>query len=178
MPELEIEGNQIELTEEMKILGIVVRADMKWSSNTKHIVEKGYTRLWMLRRLKNHGAGLEDLNDVYIKQVRSVLELAVPAWHPGLTLSDSLDIERVQKAALHIILGKSYKSYSSALATVQLDSLADRREVLCLNFSKKAAKHEKHSNWFKLNNKNRVTRQPKTKFCPVVARTRRFQLAT
>ena len=118
MPELEIEGNQIELTEEMKILGIVVRADMKWSSNTKHIVEKGYTRLWMLRRLKNHGAGLEDLNDVYIKQVRSVLELAVPAWHPGLTLSDSLDIERVQKAALHIILGKSYKSYSSALATV------------------------------------------------------------
>ena len=175
MPELEIEGNQLELAEEMKILGIVVRADMKWSSNTKHIVEKGYTRLWMLRRLKNHGAGPEDLKDVYIKQVRSVLELAVPAWHPGLTLSDSLDIERVQKAALHIILGKSYKSYSSALKTVQLDSLADRREVLCLNFSKKAAKHEKHSSWFKLNKKNKVTRQPKTKFCPVVARTRRFQ---
>ena len=99
----------------------------------------------------------------------------MPAWHPGLTLSDSLDIERVQKAALHIILGKSYKSYSSALKTVQLDSLADRREVLCLNFSKKAAKHEKHSSWFKLNKKNKVTRQPKTKFCPVVARTRRFQ---
>jgi hypothetical protein len=175
MPQLEIEGNQLELAEELKILGVVVRSDLKWSSNSKYIVEKGYNRLWMLRRLKNHGAGHEDLKDVYIKQVRSVLELAVPAWHPGLTLSDSLDIERVQKAALHIILGTGYNSYSSALKTAQLDSLADRREALCLKFSKKAAKHDKHSNWFKLNNKNRQTRQPKTKFCPVTARTRRFQ---
>ena len=119
--------------------------------------------------------GPDDLKDVYIKQVRSVLELAVPAWHPGLTLSDSQDIERVQKSALHIILGTQYNSYSSALNTVHLDSLADRREAICLKFSKKATKHEKHSNWFKLNTRNRVTRQPMTKFCPVIARTRRFQ---
>ena len=64
---------------------------------------------WMLRRLKNH---------VYIKQVRSVLELAVPAWHPGLTQSDSLDIERVQRAATNIILGPNYKSYKTALETL------------------------------------------------------------
>ena len=56
-----------------------------------------------------------------MKQVRSVLELAVPAWHPGLTQSDSLDIERVQRAATNIILGPSYKSYKSALETLQLD---------------------------------------------------------
>ena len=146
MPQFEVEGNQIEFVEEMKMLGVVMRGDMKWSSNTKYIVEKGYTRLWILRRLKNHGAGYEDLLDVYMKQVRSVLELAVPAWHPGLTQSDSIDIERVQKAALHIILGNKYSSYSSALKTTQLDSLAARREALCLKFSKKAVKHEKHRN--------------------------------
>ena len=78
----------------------------------------------MLRRLKNHGAGSDDLKDVYIKQVRSVLELAVPAWHPGLTQSDSLDIERVQRAAFYIIMGPNYKSYKSALETLELDSLA------------------------------------------------------
>ena len=121
---------------------------------------------WMLRRLKNH---------VYIKQVRSVLELAVPAWHPGLTQSDSLDIERVQRAATNIILGPNYKSYKTALETLQLDSMAARREALCLKFGKKAVKHTKHSNWFKVNQNDRVTRQPRHKFCPVIAKTKRFQ---
>ena len=127
MPELEMEGHQLELAEEMKVLGVVMRSDMKWSSNTKYIVDKAYSRLWMMRRLKILGVGPDHIKDVYLKQVRSVLELAVPAWHPGLTLADSLDIERVQKAAMHIILGSKYNSYSSALKTLQLDSLADRR---------------------------------------------------
>ena len=165
----------MDLEEEMKILGVVVRSDLKWSSNTKYIVEKGYSRLWMLRRLKNHGAGPDDLKDVYIKQVRSVLELAVPAWHPGLTQSDSQDIERVQRAAFYIILAANYNSYNSALETLQLDRLAARREALCLKFGKKAVQNEKHSNWFKLNHNERVTRQPKNKFFPLIARTKRFQ---
>ena len=174
MPKMEMEGHQLELAEEMKVLGVVLRSDMKWSSNTKYIVDKAYSRLWMIRRLKNFGVGHEDMKDVYLKQVRSVLELAVPAWHPGLTLADSLDIERVQKAAMHIILGTKYNSYSSALKTLELDSLADRREALCLKFGKKALKHDKHSNWFKVNNMDRSTRQPKTKLCPVIVRTKRF----
>ena len=33
------------------------------------------------------GASRMDLLDVYMKQVRSILELAVPAWHPGITVS-------------------------------------------------------------------------------------------
>ena len=80
-------------------------------------------------------------------------------WHPELTQSDSIDIERVQKAALHIILGNKYTSYSSALKTAQLDSLAARREALWLKFSKKAIKHEKH--WFQMNKKTQVTRHKK-----------------
>ena len=60
------------------------------------------------------------------------------------------------------------------MKTLELDSLADRREALCLKFGKKALKHDKHSNWFKVNNMDRSTRQPKTKLCPVIVRTKRF----
>ena len=95
--------------------------------------------------------------------------------HSGLTVSDTMDIERVQRAALCIILGDNYRGYSSALKTLRLESLAVRREALCLNFGKKAVKHPKHSNWFKLNKNVRITRQAKPKFCPVLARTKRFQ---
>ena len=50
----------------------------------------------MLKRLKNLGAQEEQLIDVYIKQIRSVLELAVPVWHSSLTLANRSSIERVQ----------------------------------------------------------------------------------
>ena len=77
MPTFELENNEIEVVEEMKMLGLIIRTDMKWSSNSEHIVLKAYTRLWILRRLKTLGASSLDLLDVYIKQVRSILELAV-----------------------------------------------------------------------------------------------------
>ena len=31
--------------------------------------------------------------DVYMKEIRAVLELAVPAWHSGLTKRQSAEIE-------------------------------------------------------------------------------------
>ena len=37
----ELEENQLELVKELKILGIILGSDLKWSSNTKYIVQKG-----------------------------------------------------------------------------------------------------------------------------------------
>ena len=59
----------------------------------------------MLRRLKLNGAEIEDLVDIYIKQVRCTLELAVPVWSPSLTKGQSAQIERVQKSACAVIQG-------------------------------------------------------------------------
>ena len=158
----------------MRVLGLIVRSDLKWSTNTENMVLKGYKRLWMLRRLKKLGANYEELLDVYIKQVRSVLELAVPAWNGALTQGDVKDIERVQKTALHIMLGGNYNEYRSALDTVGLESLAARREKLSLKFAKKSVKHPKHTKWFIPNKATVNTRQEKDKFCPVYAKHKRF----
>ena len=87
MPSFELEGCQIELVEDMKILGVIISSDMKFSKNTQYIVKRAYKRIWMLKRLHNLGASVNQMLDVYIKQVRSILELAVPAWHSSLTLS-------------------------------------------------------------------------------------------
>ena len=171
MPELSLDGQDIELQEELRLLGVVIRSDMKWISNTESIVKKGYDRVWILRRLKKLGATAEELRDVYIKQIRSVLELAVPAWHPSITSSERADIERVQKTALHVILGMDYRAYGAALDLLGLESLEDRRAKLCVKFATKSAKHEKHKNWFKLNTRTTVTRQPQPKYCPVSAST-------
>ena len=111
--------------------------------------------------MKKLGTTLNDLVDVYFKQIRSILELAVPAWEPGLTQLESNQIERVQKTALYVILGNNYGSYRTALDTMKCETLSDRRQDLCMNFSKKAYNHPRFSNWFSL--KTTETSPPNTR---------------
>ena len=119
------------------------------------------------------GAGPSELVDMYSKQVRSGLELAVPAWHGAITQADRNDIERVQKCALHIILGDSYEGYRNALELSNLESLESRRDKLCLKFAKKAVKNDKHTNWF-IPKADLPTRQVQNKYRKVLARTGRL----
>ena len=91
---------------------------MRFSDNTDYICHKGYARLWMIRRLKNLGASHSELLDIYQKQVRSVLELAVPVWQPLITKQEKRQIERVQRCAFSIILCKNYNSLNSLLCYI------------------------------------------------------------
>ena len=96
MPKIEIQaGSILEVVEEFKLLGVVIQSNLKWHSNTDYMCQKGYARLWMLRRLKGLGASTEEMLDVYEKQIRCVLELAVAVWQPGLTKQEAGQLERV-----------------------------------------------------------------------------------
>ena len=109
--------------------------------NTEQMTKRAYNRLWMLKRLKLNGANLEDLTDVYVKQVRSVLEFGAPVWNSNLIKEDVGDIERVQKCFLHLALGNGYSNYHEALQTANLETLEDRRTSICSKFAVKASKH-------------------------------------
>ena len=174
MPEFNINQTRIELVEEAKLLGVIISSDLSWAANTKYITKRCNKKTWMLRRLKNLGASQKDLLDVYIKQIRSLAEFAVPVWNSSLTGDDIVNLERIQKTALHIILGQEYKSYSSALKTTGLEKLSERRKKICLKFAKRAQKHPKFSKWFKANPKRSI-RLPQPKFCAPVYRTERFR---
>ena len=103
LPELTIGGgDNLEVVEEVKLLGVLLRSDMSWEGNTHFICMKGYRRLWILINLKKMHANYEQLIDMYIKQCRSILELAVPVWSAGITKDQSCQIERVQTTALYM----------------------------------------------------------------------------
>jgi hypothetical protein len=174
-------GDMLEVVEEVKLLGLVIRSDLSWKSNTENLCKKAYNRLWMLRNLKKLGVNKTELIDVYNKQCRSVLELAVPAWAPGLTGTEIKQLERVQKTAFAIILGDGYRSYKHALQKLGMKSLESRRKDLCLAFGKKALKSEKFGKWFCVNEESEPivkTRYAETKTVtklkPVITRTRRY----
>ena len=48
----------------------------------------------------------------------------------------------------HLILGKDYVGYISALESCELETLESRRDKLCLSFAKKCIKSSKHRHLF------------------------------
>ena len=175
MPEISLDGHDLEVVDEIRLLGIILRSDMKWISNTKNMITKANKRLWILRRLKFLGADQDDLLEVYTKQIRCILELAVPSWQGGISQAEKTDLERVQKTACHIILGDAYFYYKSAIKTLNLDSLEDRRNKLTLKFALKSEKNLKFKAWFKLAAKTVKTRSRLMKYCDVRANCTRFE---
>ena len=174
-PKLKINNEEIYVVDELKLLGVMITNDLKWNSNTSYITKKGYKKLWILRRLKTFGATQEELKDIYNKQVRSIMEYAAVVWHAGLTEQNTTDIERVQKCAFSIILGKNYVSYDKALKTLSMERLSERRHILCKSFAVKTYKSERCAQWFLPDLNENNTRREKKIVKPVQTRTKRFQ---
>ena len=66
------------------------------SRNTDYMVGRCNSKMLVIRRLKHLGASECDLMDVYCKQIRSILEFAVPVWNSALNGEQILQIERIQ----------------------------------------------------------------------------------
>ena len=134
----------LEINQSSKILGIIIENNLKWSKNTQFITEKCRSRIWTLRRLKKLGFSVDFIVEVYTKEIRPILEYCAPVWSGGLTKSDSLKIERIQKSVFRLVLGDAFTSYSSACETLKLEQLYIRREKLCLKFATKEFHKESH----------------------------------
>ena len=174
MPTFVLDGKELEVVAETRLLGLQITSDMKWKANTGCMISKANKRLWILRRLKILGADPTSLVDVYIKQVRSVLEFGVPVWQGSLTVSEKEDIEKVQRNATRIILGRSYKSYETALQSLNLEYLDLRRTKLCLNFALKAEADPKFCHWFKKTTRVYNTRGNLPKYKEIYANHSRY----
>ena len=92
----------------------------------------------------------------------------MPAWHSGLTVKQSADLERVQRVALYIILidvdtGKSEYNYDMSMVILDIKPLYNRREQLCVNFARKTLKSS-HSDMFQETISIYNTRQQKDAF--------------
>ena len=49
MPRFIFNGDELEVSEETKLLGLLLRNDLSWSSNTSYIVSRANKKLWTLR---------------------------------------------------------------------------------------------------------------------------------
>ena len=107
----------------------------------------------LIRIVAEFGTPIEDMKEIYILFVRSILEQSATLWHSSLTQENIEDLERVQKSATKLMLSTSEMSYKTRLAILGLETLSARRETLCLNFALKCTKSDKVSHMFPLNKK-------------------------
>ena len=170
---LNIENEMLKQVRETRLLGVIVNEQLTWHSNTDHIVKKAYTRMVLLHNLFDFGLPITEMINIYILYIRSILESSAVVWHSSLTQSDERRIERIQKTALRIILAGAYENYEQALMIADLQTLKERRKVLCKKFAKNCLKNERMCHLFPLNQNIVNTRNPE-KFFVQPARTERL----
>ena len=102
--------------------------------------------------------------------------LAAPVWHHSITKSEITSLERVQRAAVRVIMKDSYNGYENALEVLKMDSLEKRRDKLTLNFAKSSLKLEKMKRLFPLNENNHgMVKRNFEKYKVTKAKTERYK---
>ncbi|KAI8493179.1 hypothetical protein Bbelb_291830 [Branchiostoma belcheri] len=137
------------LSEKYKRNGIYPRHD----AGVRLIVEdvkrtlRHYEKTWMpWTRAAAQGAAAVyspfRMHLLYVTYIRPVTEYAAPVWHSGLSTLLCNKLEKVQRRALRIILGKDFISYSKACEQLALPTLKGRREELAVKFARVADQRE------------------------------------
>ena len=118
----------------------------------------------------------------WMSMKKSQVCIRVPVWQPALTKGKSEQIEKVQRTAFYIILGKEYENYDNDLILLERETLEARRIKLCKKFARKALKNPRYANWFypankesSPNIKTRGHKRTASNLKPVHARTVRFE---
>ena len=80
IPELSLgPGQNLEMVEEIRLVGYQLRSDLRTTSNTQYIVKRAWKQMWVIRRLKALGASEKELLIVLRAQLLGVLQFATPA---------------------------------------------------------------------------------------------------
>ena len=66
LPDFKLDDNTfIEVVDEIKLLGVVIKSDLKWQSITRKVISNCCARMWLPRNLKKYGASEEQMIKVY-----------------------------------------------------------------------------------------------------------------
>ena len=136
---------------EKKLLGATVTSDLKWDKNVELMTRQANINMKYLHSAKKFFHDTKILKQIYLTWIRNNVEFGAVVWHSSLTQELELKIERIQKAAVRVIMGNNYTTYDEGLQRLKLDKLSERRRKICLTFAKKSLKLKQFSKLFPLN---------------------------
>ena len=129
------------------------------------IIKNANSKMKMLHVASKFIKNKNDLLHIYETFIRSRLEFSCTVWHSSFNKNNEHDIEGIQKSALKLIFKEKYIDYKNALKIANIESLHERREMLCLRFAKKCLKMENFKKLFPVrNNYHKMDKRKVEKF--------------
>ena len=98
-------GDKVQTGERLKVFGFMFDQNPDPLAHLVYILKKFRTRMWTIRYLKRAGLGRDDLLRAYLVFLRPVLEYTAPSFHPMLTKTQLLQLERQQRRVLRMMYG-------------------------------------------------------------------------
>ena len=129
IPNLMINGNNIEQVDEFNFLGLTINEYMSWSSHAKKVSNKVSRVLGVMNRLK-HFLPFSALRLMYQSLVNCHLQFCILAW--GYEYNR---VYNLQKKALRIMTGSKYNAHTEPLfKQLNIMKLEDSFSLQCLKF--------------------------------------------
>ena len=173
---LNLKNENIEMVQETKLLGTIITDQLSWDRNTEELSKKCYKRMQLLNAAAAFTSNRAELKDIYLTYIRSIAEQSAVVWHSSLSGKNRKDLERIQKVAVRLIMGKNYKNYSHSLNALNLASLNKRRRNLCLRFAKNCLRNEKMKNLFPIRkSKHSMKKRNERKFQSKIINSKRYE---
>ena len=172
---LKMNDKILPVVKKTKILGTILTDDLKWDENSKDIIKRANFKLQMLRKATKFTNNKDDLKEIYISYIRSILEQSAVIWTGNLTEENKSDLERVQKNVLRVIFGDEYEHYNDSLEKLGICTLSERREKLTKKFAISCIENERTKNLFPLKkNLHQMSKRKSEKFKVNKANTKRY----
>ena len=113
-------GAALQVVDQMKILGTIVKSNLSWDDNCYELIRKVNARMQLLRGVQNFGASKEEMVHLWIIFGRSVLEQSCMVWHSSLKQENSDDLERTKKSFVKLVLREKYSNYEDSLVNLNV----------------------------------------------------------
>ena len=110
---LQLKGKNVEVVDQMRILGTVVKSDLSWDENCWVLIKKVNACIQLIRGVLSFGASTEEMVHLWVMFCRSVLEQSWVVWHGSLTQENNLKC--AQKTFAQLILKEKYLNYENSL---------------------------------------------------------------
>ena len=121
-----LNNDDLEQVKSYKYLGLLLTADLSWSSHISTICLRARKILGLLYRRYYGNVSQDVLKQLYLSLVRPHLEYGCHVWNPHLE-KDKKSLESVQKFACRIATARWEDSYDNLLDILNLQPLHERR---------------------------------------------------
>ena len=128
----QVNEKAIEVMSSVKLLGLNISIDLKWTCHMSQSSSKVSAWLYYLKQLKRASIATKEIINLFSTRVRPVKEYAAcPVFHNSLPsyLSSQMSLRACRSAPWELLILSHARTYQEALGLASLETLFERGQV-------------------------------------------------